>query len=186
MVATLLGSQHSNQAEKSWSAKPEHTLLPNLEAWKTQGPFVTPFRRQFHMLNLGVQRDTLPEIGMLSKLAHAYLMNRAKLRAIIAVIACERYRLEQDRWPTSWEQLTPAYLKAVPVDPYTGQPFFLKALPDGLVIYSVGRDGKDDGGDVLPGESPAKDIGFRLWNPAQRGINLDEKYHEYLKQMKQE
>lgn len=169
-----------------WSTQPEHTLLPALETWKVQGPFVSPFLREFHMLYMGDRRDVVPEIGVLSRLAHAYLMNRAKLRAITAAIACERYRLEQGRWPTSWEPLTPMYLRVIPTDPFTGQPLFLKALPDGMAVYSVGRDGKDDGGDVLPGEMPAKDFGYRLWNPAQRGINLDEKYNEYLKKMKQE
>jgi hypothetical protein len=60
-------------------------------------------------------------------------------------------------------------------------------LDDGLVIYSVGSNSKDDGGNIFYGEGgPAKDVGFRLWNPAQRGINLDEKYKEEVKKMKQE
>ncbi|HQR08256.1 MAG TPA: hypothetical protein PLN21_15620 [Gemmatales bacterium] len=169
-----------------WSALPEHTLIPALETWKKTGPFLTLFLRQFHMWSVGNSYNAQPEIDSIEKLAHVYLRNRAILRAIIAAIACERYRLEKKSWPTSLEQLVPTYLKSAPIDPYTAQPLFLKALPDGLVIYSVGKDGKDDGGDVLPGEVPAKDLGYRLWNPAQRGINMDEKYKEYLKKMKQQ
>ena len=33
-------------------------------------------------------------------------------------------------------------------DPFTGQPPLIKRLPDGWVIYSVGKDLKDDGGNV--------------------------------------
>jgi tetratricopeptide (TPR) repeat protein len=33
-------------------------------------------------------------------------------------------------------------------DPFTGQPLWMKKLPDGWVIYSVGKDLKDDGGKV--------------------------------------
>ena len=33
-------------------------------------------------------------------------------------------------------------------DPYTGKPLVMKKLPDGWVIYSVGKDLKDDGGKV--------------------------------------
>ena len=100
--------------------------------------------------------------------------------------ACERYRLEHGSWPTSWGQLTSQYLKEIPLDPFTGRALLFKALPDGLVIYSVGYDGKDDGGDVIRAERPTRDIGYRLWDPSQRGINLDENYNEELKKMKQE
>lgn len=169
-----------------WSALPEHGLLTALKPWNRQGPFLTPFLRQFHMMPEGKSSNIHPEIDQLEKLAHVYLRNRAHLRAIIAAIACERYRLDMKHWPDAWEQLAPAYLKNVPLDPYTALPLFLKAVPDGLVMYSVGKDMKDDGGNVLPGERPATDLGFRLWNPSQRGIHLDQKYSEYLKQAKQE
>jgi hypothetical protein len=32
------------------------------------------------------------------------------------------------------------------IDPYNGQPMRLKATPDGWVVYSVGTNGRDDGG----------------------------------------
>jgi tetratricopeptide (TPR) repeat protein len=35
---------------------------------------------------------------------------------------------------------------AVTTDPYTGKPLHLKKTPDGWLVYSVGRDLKDDGG----------------------------------------
>ena len=34
------------------------------------------------------------------------------------------------------------------IDPFTGKPLLMKKLPDGWVIYSVGKDLKDDGGRV--------------------------------------
>ena len=34
------------------------------------------------------------------------------------------------------------------IDPYTGKPLVMKKLPDGWVIYSVGKDLRDDGGKV--------------------------------------
>jgi hypothetical protein len=41
------------------------------------------------------------------------------------------------------------------VDPFNGEPMRLKKLPEGWLIYSVGRDLKDDGGDVAD-----KDVGL--------------------------
>jgi hypothetical protein len=48
----------------------------------------------------------------------------------------------------------PTYLPAVPTDPLTaGQPLIY--APDRGVVYSVGRDGKDDGGKLdVPGLNP--------------------------------
>ena len=37
-------------------------------------------------------------------------------------------------------------MKSVPLDPYDGKPMRLAMLDGKPVIYSVGRDGKDDGG----------------------------------------
>jgi hypothetical protein len=58
----------------------------------------------------------------------------------------------------------------VPLDPFDGQPLRCKLLPDGVVVYSVGYDGADNGG-VINRESPSTagtDLGFRLWNPEVR------------------
>jgi hypothetical protein len=61
-------------------------------------------------------------------------------------------------------------LRVVPTDPYDGRPLRLKRLPDGLVIYSVGADRTDNGGNLsLNPFSPDVDLGFRLWDvPARR------------------
>jgi hypothetical protein len=34
------------------------------------------------------------------------------------------------------------------IDPFTGKPLLMKKLPEGWVIYSVGKNLKDDGGQV--------------------------------------
>jgi hypothetical protein len=59
----------------------------------------------------------------------------------------------------------------VPADPFDGQPLRLKKLDDGLVIYSVGPDLADDGGEVRADQQVGgqpKDVGVRLWDPACR------------------
>ncbi len=39
----------------------------------------------------------------------------------------------------------PSYIKAVPYDPDTGKDLCWKPIGKGLIIYSVGLDGVDDG-----------------------------------------
>ncbi len=67
--------------------------------------------------------------------------------------------------------LVPRYLAAVPIDPFDGKRLRWCRLHDGLVIYSVGPDGSDDGGKLQrkqPAE-PGTDVGFRLWDADRRG-----------------
>jgi len=58
----------------------------------------------------------------------------------------------------------------VPADLYDGMPLRLRRLEDGLVIYSVGPDGQDNGGhlDRKSPTNPGTDLGFRLWDVAKR------------------
>ncbi len=105
------------------------------------------------------------------QLAQTFHRARADLRCATAALAAERYRLAEGRWPASLEALVPRYLAAVPTDPFDGQPLRLKHLPDGLVVYSVGTDGTDDGGvvDRTRPQKPGTDVGFRLWDAGRRG-----------------
>jgi hypothetical protein len=92
------------------------------------------------------------------------------LTCAAVAIAAERFRLQEEHWPENLEQLTPRFLSVVPRDYFRPAPLSLRHVDDGLVIYSVGHDGKDHGG-VLDRKGVAgygSDIGFRLWNPDKR------------------
>lgn len=107
-----------------------------------------------------------------AKISRRHLEARAELRCAAAALAAERYRRRHGDWPASLDQLTPDLLEKVPADPFTGRPLMLRRLDDGLVIYSVGADAQDDGGDVEDSPSvktdTAKDVGFRLWDVSRR------------------
>lgn len=96
---------------------------------------------------------------------------RGELLATAVGVACERYRLRTGTWPRTLEDIPKDILPAVPTDPFTGRPINYKHLPDGIVVYTVGPDGKDDGGAVYPDEKAEKkqtDYGIRLWDPTHR------------------
>jgi hypothetical protein len=67
-------------------------------------------------------------------------------KLVLVVIAAERYRLAQGKFPDQLEQLVPDYLPSVPHDPFDGQPLRIYSREDKFAVYSVGMDGKDDGG----------------------------------------
>ncbi len=100
------------------------------------------------------------------------LEGQARLRCAVAACAVERYRLEHGDWPASLSALVPALLPAVPDDPCDGQPLRYRRLADGVVIYSIGPDGIDNGGAPLvdykwPWPDDA-DLGLRLWDEPHR------------------
>ena len=97
-------------------------------------------------------------------------MTDAQIRTAVAALAAERFRIDQGRWPKSLDQLVPRYIPAVPRDPFVNAPLKLLELADGLFIYSVGYDGKDDGGKIDPKLRlrDGADTGFRLWNVDRR------------------
>ncbi len=78
----------------------------------------------------------------------------ARMRVAETALAVERFRISHSgALPDKLADLVPAYLQAVPVDPYDSKPLRYKRLPHGFVVYSIGPDRTDDGG----AEPPASD-----------------------------
>jgi hypothetical protein len=104
------------------------------------------------------------------KLAEAQRKSQMYLTCAAVAIAAERFRLQEKRWPENLVELTSRFMKEVPRDYFRPAPLSLRRVDDGLVIYSVGHDGKDHGG-VLGRKGVAgygTDVGFRLWDPDKR------------------
>jgi hypothetical protein len=69
------------------------------------------------------------------------------VRVAQAAVAVERFRAANGgRLPAVLGDLCSSYLAAVPIDPHDEQPLRYATRGQGYVVYSVGRDGKDDGG----------------------------------------
>lgn len=107
----------------------------------------------------------------------SHLMGNAAMDCALVGVAAERFRMMNERWPGSLDELVPAYLDAVPEDPFAdGHSLRLAKKERGIVIYSVGDDNVDDGGDVrnVENEHVAPDIGFRLLDPEHRGVVISD------------
>jgi hypothetical protein len=84
-------------------------------------------------------------------------------------LAAERFRLANSRWPESLEELTPKYLKAVPVDPFSEKPLRFARKGTAFIVYSVGEGQRSDGGTVAAdGSAHRPDHGFVLHDPPAR------------------
>lgn len=76
---------------------------------------------------------------------------RAGTRAVACVCAALRYRNDHGEWPESLDALVPDYMASVPQDPFTGRPLLYRIEENGIAVYSVGEDLRDDAGDGYMG-----------------------------------
>jgi hypothetical protein len=130
--------------------------------------------KQLEALDKNMQQESIfvrAVIPAFMKIREADRRIQATLGCAIAALAAERFRLAQNRWPESLDELVNAgFLDAVLADPYDHKPIRLKRTADGLVIYAVGPDKIDNGGliDRERPTDPGTDVGFRLWDISAR------------------
>lgn len=84
----------------------------------------------------------------------------------LARVACalERHRLAEGRYPDSLEALAPRFIASLPPDVISGEPLKYEHAPDGtFVLYSVGWNGADDGGELAVRNNGGLEIGKGDW-----------------------
>ena len=87
----------------------------------------------------------------------------AKHRLGQLAVALAAYRAKAGQFPAKLESLVPEYLAEVPLDPYDDKPLRLCSHPAGVMLYSIGEDLTDDGGNTeFTKETGKGDIVFRV------------------------
>lgn len=96
---------------------------------------------------------------------------------LLAAIALERYQRRSGDYPEELQLLVPDFLKDLPHDWFDGRPLKYRRLdPKNFLLYSVGQDGTDDGGDASPAKSnapPSFDSGKDLLWPVRGESSSD-------------
>lgn len=82
----------------------------------------------------------------LSKALELEWQSRMRVRAGDAVRAAAGHRAKTGQWPSSLEDLVPGYLAEVPGDCFAEGRLKYRVSAGGVLVYSVGSNGKDDGG----------------------------------------
>lgn len=93
---------------------------------------------------------------------------KANDAATVAGIACERFRMQNGRWPHSLDEIPKSILPSIPNDPFANEPIRLARTDRGIVIYSVGPDRKDDRGKLGYFNHHNVDVGIVLIDPVHR------------------
>ena len=82
------------------------------------------------------------------------LATQTQQQMVVTALAVHRYRLRFAKAPPDLNALVPEYLRVLPRDWMDGKTLRYRVLPEGgFTLYSVGEDGKDDGGDPSPNSS---------------------------------
>ncbi len=97
---------------------------------------------------LGKVRYTLTALLLpaMSAALDAAARGNAMNDAVMTAIAIKRYRRDRGQIPKDLEQLVPDFLKQVPTDPIDGKPLRYVVKDSEYLLYSVGKNGVDDGG----------------------------------------
>jgi len=87
----------------------------------------------------------MPALGRASEVVYRVQILH---EATITVLALQRWRLERNGYPADLDELvTAGYLNELPMDPYSDKPLVYKKTDDNFILYSVGRNFTDDGGE---------------------------------------
>jgi hypothetical protein len=149
---------------------------------RTNGIFVDALRSQENKLaDLGIQSDqdedmfntspgdldirSLFSQGILSldRVLARCMSMEASRHMMITAIALKRYHLRNGEYPEDLTALTPEFLAVVPRDPVDGQPLRYRREGENLfLLYSVGEDAEDDGGDPMSANPNSRSLGWRV------------------------
>jgi len=176
-------------------------LLEAIRLARNQGYFGNALRQQeasMAQLGIGIVKDKSddgfayrqPELKNLfssSVITHQILIHRVLVAEVacslaVTALALKRYELRNGHYPSALAQLVPDFVPAVPRDPVDGQPLRYRINSDGtFLLYSIGEDGVDDGGDPSPAsDTKSKSFSWRkgrdlVWpRPATPAQQLNE------------
>jgi hypothetical protein len=99
---------------------------------------------------------------MVSFEAQSSADHQVALDEAFVVCALERYRLARKAYPDSLDSLMPAYAAKLPCDVFTGAPLHYWRDGDGFLLYSIGWDGKDEGG-LMAMDGKGRDLSKGDW-----------------------
>lgn len=125
---------------------------------------------QLGQLRYPVSAMSFPALG---HAATAMAAGEGQRAVADAALAAQRYRLKHGDYPKRLEDLVPEFLPAMPIDPLDGN-HIRYALRDGFpVVWSIGIDREDDGGQGKLAYDRELDFVGRL-APAESGDTQDE------------
>lgn len=74
---------------------------------------------------------------------------KADVQSVPVIIAALRFKIDKGQYPEDMAELQRfGYIKEIPIDPFSDKPLVYKKTDNNFILYSVGLNFKDDGGQV--------------------------------------
>jgi hypothetical protein len=152
---TLMPSAYFYQNELAFARVSQQWLLPLVD---TNSRMVSPeaMRRVDAAVHAEMKHYSLYKVQALMTAPAFDTASKhfalAQVRVDLDRVACalERYRLAHGQYPETLDALAPQFIGKLPHDIINGQPLHYRRTEDGnFVLYSVGLNEKDDGGEVV-------------------------------------
>jgi len=83
-------------------------------------------------------------------------------RNLYVAFALALYQRDHGRYPAKLDELAPKYLTKVPDDVFAAKPLIYRPAEKGYLLYSVGDNGKDEGGRWRDDDPPGDDLRVRM------------------------
>jgi hypothetical protein len=116
--------------------------VPWKTVWRAERNYVTQYAR-----NPFVWVITYPQIvpaKLKAQQKDAAICSKLSLLSVELALRC--YQAEHGKPPEQLKELSPEFLKEIPLDPFNGKPLVYRPQGTNWVLYSVGPDRVDDGG----------------------------------------
>ena len=131
-----------------------HLVSPG--AWRqADSAAQAEMKRHYHS---PYKMQALMQFPALGKAVVKFVLIQAEVDLARVACALERYRLAHGEYPASLDVLAPQFIAKLPHDLINGQPLHYRRTQDGqFILYSVGWNETDDGGEVALSKSGAVD-----------------------------
>jgi hypothetical protein len=124
------------------------------EQWLACNEAVAAKQRQFLPQRMEVWMSLMTLPGIQATLTSG-AWSEASRQMALAALGVERYRRDHGgQFPATLAELVPTYLDEVPIDPFDGQPIRYRPGGTNVLLYSVGVDRTDNGGNTSPVREP--------------------------------
>jgi len=146
--------------------------IPKHKSWTEASSVLTPIvdeisnAKGFYSRRFILSKLLLPA---LNRAILSAMRSETQRELTVTAIALKRYQLRTGKLPPTLEALIPEFLPVLPIDYMDGKPLRYRPNADGtFALYSVGEDGRDDGGDSNPVKAGKQALSFsESWENAR-------------------
>jgi hypothetical protein len=105
----------------------------------------------------------IPAFGMVQERADRDVQAHKNMQLAFALALYQRHH---GRYPAKLDELAPKYIAKVPEDVFSGKAIVYRSSANGYLLYSVGVNGRDEGGRGPEDSPPGDDLSVRMPLPA--------------------